>query len=270
MAILGYNDDGYDDGTGGASRPGEGLSQRLQLAVFLRSLALQAAWNPQRMQNLGLLVALLPWARRRGLRLTERRRFCRRYYGFFNTNPYLANFILGGILRLEAESGVQGPPEDLLRGFQDSLARSFASLGDQLFWLGLQPALLLLAGLLGLLIGPWTVLGVFGLFALAEFVLRYRSLAIGHRLGLDIVELLSRPGWHRLIRWTQQASLVLAGIWCGCWLTGLGAGAAGRGDLALVVALLGGVALPLGLRKRCSGEGLLLLVLLLALAISCI
>jgi PTS system mannose-specific IID component len=268
MAIIIYNKDNYDDGAGVAHRRGERLSPRLQLAVFLRSLALQAAWNPQRMQNLGLLVALLPWVHQCGLRLTERRRFCRRYYGFFNTNPYLANFILGGILRLEAASGEQGPADDLLCGFKDSLARSFASLGDQLFWLGLQPALVLLAGLLGLFGGPWPVLGVFALFAAAEFVLRYRSLAVGHRLGLEIVELLSRAGWHHLIRWTQQASLVLAGIWCGCWLTGLGAGADRRTGLAMAVALLGGIALPLGLRKRSSGEGLVLLVLLLALAIS--
>ena len=111
------------------------LPRRLQMQIFLRSLALQASWNGQRMQNLGLLVTLLPWLRRQPSDINRDRLFCRRYYEYFNTNPYLANLIIGGLVRLEQESldsGVGGSA--MARTFRDSLCRAFASLGDQLFW----------------------------------------------------------------------------------------------------------------------------------------
>ena len=254
----------YEDG--GAA--GRALAPGLQASIFLRSLALQASWNPQRMQNLGLLGALIPWLRRRGAARQERRRFCRRHYGFFNTNPYLAGFVLGGLLRLEDQGEAGRTDGDLLRGYKDSLGRTFAALGDQLFWLGLQPGVLLLGGLLALLLGPWPALILCAAFALAMLGLRHRSLAVGYRLGLDIVELLDHPGWHRLIRRSQQASLLLAGAWTACWLAGLGRGADIGGAAALGLALAGGVALPLILRKRSPGEGFLLLALPLALILS--
>ncbi len=71
--------------------------------------------------------------------LEQDRLFCRRYYEFFNTNPYLANFLIGGLVRLEDERAA-GPdfPPGTTGTFRQSLGRAFASLGDQLFWLGIQ------------------------------------------------------------------------------------------------------------------------------------
>ncbi len=80
------------------------LARVLKLRLFLRSLALQGSWNHERMQNLGLLVTLLPWLRRQPSDINRDRLFCRRYYEYFNTNPYLANLIIGGLVRLEQES----------------------------------------------------------------------------------------------------------------------------------------------------------------------
>jgi len=103
----------------------------LHLAVFLRSLSLQASWNPQRMQNLGLLVTMLPWLHRRPRTLQFDRRFCRRYFTFFNTNPYLANFVIGGLIRLESDRAEDDDiPEELLITFRGSLGRTFASRGE--------------------------------------------------------------------------------------------------------------------------------------------
>ena len=84
----------------------------------------------------------MPWLRARDRDLERDRLFCRRYYEFFNTNPYLAGYLIGGLLRLETSSA-KAPAA--CRGarpqtFRDSLGRALASLGDQLFWLGLRPA----------------------------------------------------------------------------------------------------------------------------------
>jgi mannose/fructose/N-acetylgalactosamine-specific phosphotransferase system component IID len=89
-----------------------------------------------------LLVALAPWLRRQDLDLTRRRRFCQRHIGLFNTNPYLANLVIGGLLRLESEDSREAstPAATSVLAYRDTLARVCGSIGDQLFWLGLRPA----------------------------------------------------------------------------------------------------------------------------------
>ncbi len=254
---------GIGDNVPEAPRP----SARVLMAVYVRSLTLQASWNPQRMQNLGLLTTMLPWLERTGWDQVRRRRFFRRYYGFFNTNPYLANFIIGGLLRLENDDvGREG--EDIVATFRDSLARTFASLGDQLFWLGVRPAFVLAICLLALL-GWWeAILVVVAAFALGQFELRRRALVSGWQLGFDIVDLLGRPVWHRWISWTKRLAMSLTGVLAGfyfarVWLT------PGPGLSGLVVLLVAaGLALPLVLRQRLPGEGLLLVAIPLAFAAS--
>lgn len=247
------------------------LSTRVLVAVYVRSLTLQASWNPQRMQNLGLLTTLLPWLERRGWDQVRRRRFFRRYYGFFNTNPYLANFVVGGLLRLESDDvgrEGEGEDEDIVATFRDSLARTFASLGDQLFWLGVRPAFVLTICLLALL-GWWVaILVVVAAFALGQLELRRRALLSGWQLGFDIVDLLGRPVWHRWISGTKRLAMSLTGVLAGfyfarVWLT------PGPGLSGLVVLLVAaGLALPLVLRQRLPGEGLLLVAIPLAFAAS--
>ena len=162
---------------------------RLRWRLFLASLGLQGSWNPQRMQNLGLLAVMVQWLQQQPRNTDGDRLFCRRYYEFFNTNPYLANYLVGGLVRLEEdrEDDPTLTPERI-RMVRDSLARSLASIGDQLFWLGLRPALIMATCLLGLYGGSWSVLVVFALFAVGQFYLRWRSLARGYGLGMDVVD----------------------------------------------------------------------------------
>lgn len=234
--------------------------------VYLRSLALQASWNDERMQNVGLLTALAPWLRRRDLDVTQRRRFCQRHIGVFNTNPYLANLIIGGVLRLEAENLREARPGAAtpIAAYRDTLARVCGSLGDQLFWLGLRPTVALACILLGLC-GRWAwVLAVVAAFAVAQLALRLRWLAAGYALGLEIVELLSHPAWHRAIRWVKRAALALTGVVAGVYIAGIldGNGPGQRVWPSLVAAAVGFL-LPLTMRQRVPGEAQALSALVL-------
>jgi PTS system mannose-specific IID component len=255
--------------TTAVSSPTRELPHRLVGAVFWRSLALQASWNPQRMQNLGLLVCLLPWLRQQRLDIQEKRRFCRRHYEFFNTNPYLANFILGGLMSLEEGTGPEGVvSERFLRTFKNTLAQSFAALGDQFFWLGLQPTLFLLTCFLGLLAGPWGVLGLVGTFAAGQLILRRRALRVGYQQGLKIVDLLAHPAWHSGICAVKATGMFLTGCLGGYYLARFAAVEQAHDQIpGLVVALLAG-GLPLILRQRIPAEGIALLTLPLALALA--
>lgn len=251
------------DGKVGGS-PRARLGTVLRTRVFLRLLALQASWNHQRMQNLGLLACLMPWLQGRPRDPVRDRLFCRRYYEFFNTNPYLAGYVVGGLLRLEQErEGQGGLPRGQAQIFRDSLARALASLGDQLFWLGLRPATLLFAALAGLVAGPralWPLAGL-GLAAVAaQLVWRWRSLGRGYAAGYDIVELLGDRRWHRAITASKRAALFLAAAVLGLLSRRAVEGAAcpdapaGVALAALVVC----AAVPVLLRRRWAGEFLVL------------
>lgn len=230
--------------------------------VFGRSLTLQASWNDQRMQNLGLLAALAPWLRRQGLDREQRRRICRRYYGYFNTNPYLASYVIGGLLRLESDRlAGQAISDRLVSGFRDTLARACGSLGDQLFWLGLRPALMVLACLLAL-VGRWeTVLALVAAFTLAQFYLRWRALDLGFSRGCDVVDALARPAWHRAIAWTGRAALFLTGMTAGFYFAGILELAPPIGSGRVAAAVVVGFAAPALVRQKSSGEVQFLLAL---------
>lgn len=232
--------------------------------VFTRSLALQASWNHQRMQNLGLLVCLMPWLRTRPRDAERDRLFCRRYYEFFNTNPYLAGYVIGGLLRLEQErEGQGGLPRGQAQVFRDSLARAFASLGDQLFWLGLRPAVALLGCVVAAVSADAapTVLGALALVLVtAQFGWRWRALGRGYAAGYDIVDLLGDPRWHRAIRLAKRATLGLGAVLGGWLLQGGWTGRPGTGDGGLVAAavVVGAAAFPVIAKRRWSGEFIIL------------
>ncbi len=238
------------------------LAAPIARRVLGRSLTLQASYNDQRMQNLGLLASLAPWLRGQGMDREQLRRICRRYYGYFNTNPYLANFVVGGLLRLEHDRCSGGTvPDRLVIGFRDTLARACGSLGDQLFWLGLRPALLMLACLLAL-VGRWeTVLVLLLAFTGAQLFLRRRALALGFGLGPDVVDVLARPGWHRAIAWISRAALFLTGVVAGIYFAGVPSLKVALGAGPVVGAAVVGLGLPFLVRTRVSGEVQLLLAL---------
>ncbi len=241
----------------------------LHLVVFLRSLSLQASWNSQRMQNLGLLVAVLPWLNGRKRSLQEDRRFCKRYFGFFNTNPYLANFVIGGLIRLETDrSEGEDVSEPLLIMFRDSLGRTFASLGDQLFWLGVRPALTMAICLLGMHGRMIPILLLVGIFALYQLGMRWWALGRGYELGMDIVELLDHPHWHRGIKWSKRAGMFMAGMLGACYLTNVPSLVALQGGGLLWAGVLLGFVIPFIMRKRLPGEGILALAAILSLVLA--
>ncbi len=242
------------------------LARALKLRLFVRSLALQGSWNHERMQNLGLLTAMLPWLRTRRRDLNQDRLFCRRYYEFFNTNPYLANFIIGGLVRLEDDRAAGATASaDMTAMVRDSLGRAFASLGDQLFWLGIRPALVMALCLLGLHRQMMAVIAVVAVFALAQLVLRWRSLERGYALGFDLVELLHHRRWHQSIAATERIGMLLTGVTAGTYLAKVTNSGHPVGDGLLWFGVAAGLGLPIVLRRRLPGELLILVALGLAL-----
>ncbi len=249
--------------------PRKKLSLSLRWRIFFRTLALQASWNSQRMQNLGLLSAMLPFRRTQERDITEDRLFCRRYYGFFNTNPYLANYVIGGLLRLENEKALGSElPPGIFPTFRDSIGRTFASLGDQLFWLGLRPALIMALCLMGLHGWQEGILATVLFFTLSQLALRWWSLGRGFSMGLDVINLLSSPHWHRGIVWMGRLAMLLTGLVAGFFLSRVSSLDLAEGKSLIWIGVFLGVGLPILVRKRLPGEGLMIVALALSVILS--
>lgn len=157
------------------------IPRTVLLRVFLRSLLLQASWNPQGMQNLGLAYALYPALTFLYPDRADLQAAVRRHLVFFNTHPYSAAAILGGVLNHEQRIAAGQEPPDRAVAFKSALMGPLAALGDGFFWLSLKPAV----GALSAALVPWL-----GLWAVLLFLVLYNAVHLSlrgwlFRLGLE-------------------------------------------------------------------------------------
>jgi mannose/fructose/N-acetylgalactosamine-specific phosphotransferase system component IID len=132
-----------------------------------RLLALQATWNFERMQGIGMGHAAEPLLEELGERDPARQaEAVVRSAEFFNSHPYLAGVALGATVRAEYE-GVPGPQIVRLR---TALCGPLGALGDRLFWTGVVP-LVISAAALAIIEGA-------GLTAIVVLLLVYNALRL--------------------------------------------------------------------------------------------
>lgn len=151
---------------------------RPERRALSRLLALQGAWNYERMQGIGMGWAAEPLLE--DLREADPARWhdaTVRSAEFFNAHPYLAGLALGATVRAEYDA----IPGDQVSRLRTALCGPLGALGDQLFWAGLLPALVGLA-LLGVAFG---VPGIaVGLLLVVYNGVRLATTAWGLRTGL--------------------------------------------------------------------------------------
>jgi PTS system mannose-specific IID component len=181
--------------------------------VAVRSLFLEAAWNSEGQQNLGLAAAIDPALKRihpTGAALRSARE---RALDFFNTNPVLSGLAIGVILRLEEDvaAGRESPLER--NRLSTNLNLALASMGDVLFWQSWLPFCALAAVLAVLSLDQWwapLILPV--LFSLPALPVRVGGLYLGYAQGVKIIDLLARLKVQRLAQRIRRIMALLTGV----------------------------------------------------------
>ncbi len=187
------------------------LPRLVLLQVFLRSFLLQASWNYEQMQSLGLLYAVTPAFRRyyTGAALLMA---YRRHLEHFNTHPYLATAVIGALLRLEEQKQQGADPGFGLSEFKAAMVAPCAAMGDAFFWGALRP-LVAVAALLPAFQGFWWApLGYLLLYNFPHLGFRALGLIRGYGGGVRVVSSLQH--W-RLSDWSvycKQLLLLLLGV----------------------------------------------------------
>lgn len=181
-----------------------------RLPALLRLLMIQAAWNYERMQGIGFAWGSLPLLRPLAAADPERHREAvGRAAEFFNANPFLAAAAAGAAARAE----VDGVPGTQVARLRTALCGPLGALGDQLFWMGIVPALaatMLLA--VGLGAGWWLPVSVVILFAAARFMIGWWALGQGWQHGAAIGTVIQGSWLSRGIEWAGRSAALLVGL----------------------------------------------------------
>ncbi|WP_370458900.1 PTS system mannose/fructose/sorbose family transporter subunit IID [Aggregicoccus sp. 17bor-14] len=238
----------------------------MRLRVFFRSLFLQASWNPKGMQNLGLAYAVYPALEELYPEREALERALRRHLVFFNTHPYVAAAIVGGVLFHEQRIASGEEPPDKVVAFKAALMGPLAALGDGFFWLSLKPAVGALCAALVPLLGVWSAVLFLVLYNAVHLSLRARLYWLGLSLGDRLVESVARANLPtRGARLRALAAVCAGGI--AAWLAAtFGAHAGGARAPLLAGGCLGmGVLAYLLVSRRVPSY----VVLYLAAALAC-
>jgi len=190
------------------------LSRWILARVLMRSFLLQASWNFERMQSLGVLYALTPALRilYRGDELTLA---CQRHLAYFNTHPFLASPILGTTLALEEDRSrneADGPVD--IDEFKAMIMAPYAAMGDAFFWGGIRPlaaCVALYIALQGSLWGPVVFLVMFNVPHLGA---RIGGLVGGYALGIRVTQVIQRFRLPDMAIRCKEATVILLGGLC--------------------------------------------------------
>ncbi len=187
------------------------LPRSVLLQVLSRSFLLQASWNYEQMQSLGLIYALTPAFRRyySGAALLAA---YRRHLEYFNTHPYLATTVIGAVLKLEEQAQHGIDPGFTVGEFKSALVAPCAAMGDAFFWGAMRPVAAVVALLWAFHGSLWGPVFFIALFNLPHFWFRVQGLIKGYGGGVRVVSTLQR--WH-LSDWAiclKQVLVVLLGF----------------------------------------------------------
>ena len=222
------------------------------IGCFLRSLFIQAAFNPREMQATGLASALWPALRHIYSNDDELRAAMKRHLQPFNTHPYLAAALLGGTIHHEMEVAAGRESPDRVDRFKEALAAPLAAMGDTFFGGALQPALGAIAALAALFVGWPGLAAVVGLHLLFEVSLRAWLFGRGLREGDGVLSAIQGLGLPGKVAPLRQIATFVATLAAVAWVTTTARGMGYPGPLIPVVAIAGGAATLPASRKGAS------------------
>jgi PTS system mannose-specific IID component len=172
----------------------------------------------------------------------------------FNAHPYLAGVAVGAAARAE----VDGVPGATVQRLKTALAGPLGSLGDQLFWIGVVPAVMA-SSLTAVGLGAGAVAITVGvvLYLTVRILVTAWGLRLGYRSGLAVANALKAS---RLADQVRRVGLLAGGL-VGCSVPIVGqwlAGGSGASLVAMAAGAAGGTVAAL-IRPRVPSARLLTL-----------
>ncbi len=176
--------------------------------LYLRSFLVQNGWNYERMTALGFAWILKPLTGKLFGSTEEQKSFLKRHLLGFNANPYMVDYAVGAVVKLEED---RTPAEQIIR-FKNSLRGPLGAIGDRLIWQNLKPALLILSLALCITLGAWGAAIGWLLFNLFQVYHRARGIVKGYNLGWGLSSELTKGYLQRMTVWSNRMGAFFLGI----------------------------------------------------------
>ena len=194
------------------SAPPPNLPLGTRIAIFLRLLAVQSAWNYETLVGNGIGFCVEPALRRLpgGLHGDAYRSALARESQYFNAHPYLTSVAVGALARAELD----GEAPERIERFRTALCGPLGALGDRLVWATFLPLCSFTAlAVFGLGGSPLaTVLTFLGLYNAGHLGLRVWGLQAGWRKGLAVAQSLGHPLLQQGHPQLGKVAAILAGL----------------------------------------------------------
>jgi len=179
------------------------------IKVLLHSFFIQSGWSYERRQALGFFYSMYPMIENLpGRDREEKKKLMLRHLQYFNTNPYVANLILGVVCGLEREN-ISG---EVINSVKEQLSGPLAIIGDNLFFYTLLP-LLSVVSLYIYTFYPENFLlpAIFLLcsYNVIHLLLRIVGFYYGIRYSFNAVRFLQGVRLHNILFFLKVAGLVL-------------------------------------------------------------
>ncbi|MFH1612872.1 MAG: PTS system mannose/fructose/sorbose family transporter subunit IID [bacterium] len=181
---------------------------------FLKSFYIQASWNFEKMQNIGLTFVLSSIINKLYSDSEKRNKVYARYISFFNIHPYTASFFIGMAIKIE-ENIAQG--KDIPENFEKTkkiISSPLSVIGDLFFWETLKPCASLI-GILIMLFFNLNLLGIlttFFIFNIPHFYVRIFGIWKGYYLEKQVVNYIKKMQFPKMSYFIGNLTLFLCGI----------------------------------------------------------
>jgi mannose/fructose/N-acetylgalactosamine-specific phosphotransferase system component IID len=181
--------------------------------VFSRALLIQASWSYERMQSLGFAFAIEPVLRKLYPEQTEYESRLRIHLEYFNTQPYLASFILGAVIRMEEDRANDRKVSENVTDLKAALMAPLGALGDTFFWGALKPFAAVVAVALLMAGNWWAPILFLAFYNVCHVGFRAGMLFWGYQSGGDAMPFMARHGLMSTAKRLKLITLtVLGGI----------------------------------------------------------
>jgi PTS system mannose-specific IID component len=186
------------------------LEQKDMSNVFRRYfLTFESSWNYERMQGLGYLFAMLPILKRVHKEKNELKEAMKMHMEFFNTNPFVASWIIG----MNAEVEDKGAPPEAIRNLKVGYMGPLAGLGDSLIYFVIGGIAILLGSSISYLTGSiFGVIVLWAIFSPLAIIVRFWFFRLGLRRGVArAMEMSTSTGLKRVMELTGATGLATIG-----------------------------------------------------------
>ena len=189
------------------------VSRFILFKSFFRLFLLQASWNFERMQNVGVLYVIEP-ALRVLYRDKDLQDAYQRHLSYFNTHPYMAAPILGATIALEEKKASGQDGVFSVDDFKRMAMAPYAAIGDAFFWGGVRPLVACLAIFFAYKESLWAPVVFLLLFNLPHLWTRLFGFIRGYQMGISVVEVLQRYRLPDVAIRLKEGMVVLLGGLC--------------------------------------------------------